>query len=350
MIPLAPEEAPQLWPFVSVLIPCLNEAPFIVSCLDSVLANDYPPDRLEVLVVDGDSQDGTVPLLMEYAKRDPRLRLLRNPQRITPIALNIGINAAKGEMVARLDAHAHYNAQYLRHCVKALQTLPAASVGGVWKILPRKNTPLGRAIAAAYAHPFGIGNADYRVGDVTSPREVDTVPFFCCWRRVLQEIGPHNEKLSRSEDMEFNSRLRAKGRKIFLVPGVICYYYARSDGFVFLAHSFKNGVFITAPWLEHARYFFSVRHIVPLFFSVTVLFVVMGVLLFPEGWPWALMVLAPYGLASAGASVHVAYIRRRWEYLVTMPLVFFLLHFFYGLGSLWGIFVGLASRRRGPLK
>lgn len=343
----AAKGAPDAWPFVSVLIPCLNEVDFIGPCLDSVMANDYPSDRLEVLVVDGDSQDGTGALLSDFARRDPRIRVLRNPRRITPASLNIGIAAARGEVVVRLDAHAHYNPRYLRNCVNALQTLPAASVGGVWKILPRKNTPLGRAIAAAYAHPFGVGNATYRVGDVSVSREVDTVPFFCCRTDVLREVGPHNEMVPRSEDMEFNARLKETGGKIFLIPDVICYYYARSDGSVFLAHSFKNGVCVTAHWLEQARFFFSIRHIVPLLFSATVLGVAGGVFLWPQYWVWAWLTLAPYGAASVVASVHVALVRRRWEYLLTMPVVFFALHFLYGLGSLWGIGVGLRARWKG---
>lgn len=332
------------WPFVSVLIPCLNECAFIGPCLDSVLANDYPPDRLEILVVDGDSQDGTGAILSEYSQRDPRIRVLKNPRRSIPAALNIGIISARGEVVARLDAHAYYNRRYLHNCVQSLDRLPAASVGGVWKVLPRKDTLLGRAIAAAYTHPFGIGNAAYRTGDVSAPREVDTVPFFCCRTPFVRELGPYNEKLTRSEDMEFNARLKKRGGKIFIIPNVICYYYARSDGLDFLVHSFKNGVFITAPWLEHARFFFSVRHVVPLFFSITFLGAAAVAFLSPHFRTVAWLTLAPYGVASMVASVHVALVLRRWEYLLTMPGVFFGLHFFYGLGSLWGIFVGLAAR------
>jgi len=339
-----PSKDRDVWPFLSVLIPCYNEKDFIGPCLDSVLANDYPQDRIEILVVDGNSSDGTADVLSDYARRDSRIRVLKNVRRMISASLNVGIDSARGEVVCRLDAHAQYSPRYFRNCVKALQTDSAASVGGVWKILPRKNTPLGRAIAAAYAHPFGIGNAAYRIGDVTAPKEVDTVPFFCCWTSLLRDLGPHNENLIRSEDMEFNSRLKAKGGRILLLPDVICYYYARSDGMVFLAHTFKNGVYITAPWLLHGRFFFSIRHIVPLFFSAAVMGGVAVGGLWPQSRPWVGLLLVPYAVVSLAASAHVAWVRRRWEYLFTMPAVFFALHFFYGLGSLWGIVVGLIAK------
>jgi glycosyltransferase involved in cell wall biosynthesis len=114
-------------PLVSVVIPLRNEAAHICKCIDSVLAQDYPPDRLEVIAVDGDSDDATLQVLHGYGEH---VRVLRNPARIVPTAMNIGIRAARGEIIARVDAHTELAADYIRIGVETLQRTGADNVGG----------------------------------------------------------------------------------------------------------------------------------------------------------------------------------------------------------------------------
>src|SRR5579863_10491961 len=96
------------FPFVSIVIPCRNEKSYIPGCLDSVLAFDYPKDRLEVLVSDGMSQDGTRDILEGYQRAHPMIRMLDNVRKVTPCALNLAIKQARGDVIVRLDAHAEY--------------------------------------------------------------------------------------------------------------------------------------------------------------------------------------------------------------------------------------------------
>src|SRR5512135_2689892 len=105
-------------PLVSVVIPMRNEAAHIAACLDSILAQDYPAERLEIIVVDGDSDDDSLQVLRGYGTR---LRVLRNPSRIVPAAMNIGIRAAHGDVIARVDAHTMLATDYIRVGVETLR-------------------------------------------------------------------------------------------------------------------------------------------------------------------------------------------------------------------------------------
>ncbi len=215
-------------PFVSVIVPCRNERQYIARCLDSILATDYPLDRLEILVVDGRSDDGTRPIVEGYAARHRGVRLLDNAKRVTPVALNTGIRAAAGEILLRMDAHVFYPPDYIPRLVAALAQTGADNVGGVLVTLPADSRPMARAIAVALSHSFGVGNSYFRIG-VRAPRWVDTIAFFCCRRELFQRIGMFNEEFVRHQDGEFNGRLIKRGGRILLLPDVASYYYARGS-------------------------------------------------------------------------------------------------------------------------
>src|SRR6185503_15906357 len=195
-------------PFLSVIVPCRNERAFLGRCLDSILASDYPATRMEVLVVDGSSDDGTRALIDQYAARDGRVRCVDNPARITPAALNRGIDAARGEIVARVDAHATIARDYFSRCATYLENTSAANVGGSMRTLAQSVGLFSGPIVTALTHRFGVGNSYFRIGS-DEPRWVDTV-FGGCWRRELfDRIGRFNERLDRSQDLEFSLRLKA---------------------------------------------------------------------------------------------------------------------------------------------
>ena len=213
-------------PLVSIIVPCRNEAAYIGRCLESILATTYPRERLEVLIVDGASDDGTGEIVQQWAKRYPPIRLLANPRRIVPSGLNLGIRAARGDIIVRMDAHAFYPPTYVSDLVRALETSEADNVGGSLVVLPADASRVSRGIAAALSHPFGVGNAAFRA-EGTEPAWVDTVPYGCYRRSVFTRIGLFDEELVRNQDDELNQRLVSRGGRILLVPGVRSYYYAR---------------------------------------------------------------------------------------------------------------------------
>ncbi|MEN6365349.1 MAG: glycosyltransferase family 2 protein [Thermoguttaceae bacterium] len=213
---------------MSIIIPCRNEATWIERCLASVDANDYPKTRLEVLVLDGQSDDGTRTTIEKLQSRYPYVRMMDNPQKIVPVALNLGIAAARGEIIMRLDAHYEYPANYISRLVEELEKSGADGVGGCLKMSPANHTTMARAIAAAVVHPFGIGNAHYRIG-ASEPCWVDTALFGCYRRDVFDRIGLYDEEMVRNQDIEFNRRLTGAGGKILLVPDVVLQGFARDS-------------------------------------------------------------------------------------------------------------------------
>src|SRR3954468_6233100 len=213
-------------PRVSIIIPCRNEERYIAACLDSILASDYPAERVEILVADGQSNDGTRPILVRYAALHPKIVLLNNARGTTPAGLNVAIRAAAGEIVIRMDAHVLYPPDYIPRLVAALRESGADNVGGVLETVPADDTPTARAIAIGISHRFGVGNAHFRVG-TRERREVDTVPFGCFRREGFARVGLFDEELIRNQDDEFNFRLITRGGRVLLLPNVHCRYFAR---------------------------------------------------------------------------------------------------------------------------
>lgn len=149
-------------PLVSVIIPCRNEGPSIARCLDSVLASEYPRDRLEVIVADGMSEDNTREHVDRYAARDPRVRRIDNPARTTPQALNGAIAVAQGELILRLDAHSAITPDYIARAAQALERSGADCVGGAMRTVTSGSGAFAASIRIALSHPFGVGNARFR--------------------------------------------------------------------------------------------------------------------------------------------------------------------------------------------
>lgn len=318
-------------PFVSIIIPCRNEEKFIGKCLDSIIAQDYPKDRLEVLVVDGMSEDGTREIVERYTDMSLRarslachceqseaisardklrnlgiatslpalamtLKLLDNPKKVTPCALNIGIKNAKGEIILWMSAHSRYEKDYISKCVKYLKEYDADNVGGVMITLPRDNAFIGKAIATVLSNPFGVGNSIFRTG-AKEPKWVDTVFGGCYKKEVFDKIGLFNESLVRSQDMEFNLRLKKTGGKILLAPDIVSYYYPKSNLKDFFIHNFEDGSWVTYP-LKFGIKAFSWRHLIPLFFILGLVGTgILGIFFSPLLWLF-LFVLSSYLLVN----------------------------------------------------
>ena len=207
-------------PSVSVIIPCRNEAGFIAACVESIVANGFPHDELEILVADGMSTDGTRQVLGDLAARYQFVRIVDNPAGATPIGLNLGIRAAQGTMIVRIDAHSTILPGYLMKCVSALRAGRADGVGGVMQTVPQTPSLFGQAVVACLSHSFGVGGSRFRTG-ASEACFVDTV-FNGCYRKSLfEEIGYFNEKLPRGQDMEFSQRVKSRGGRILLLPDAV---------------------------------------------------------------------------------------------------------------------------------
>ncbi len=327
-------------PFVSIAIPCRNEASYIADCLASILAGDYPRDRLEILVADGRSDDGTREILSRYAAEHPCITVLDNYQLSTPAALNLAIRSASGSVVIRMDAHVLYPPDYVCRLVEALEETGADNVGGVLETVPADDTPTARAIALGLSHPFGVGNSLFRTG-TRQRREVDTVPFGCYRREIFDRIGMFDEDLVRNQDDEFNFRLIARGGRVLLLPEVTCRYFARRSFRQVARMYYQYGYFKPLVGRKVGRVM-TVRQLVP---SILIAALLSSA---------ALSVSVP-GAAVAFVSIVTIYVgcvlacsaaaaRADLRCGLALAVVFPILHFSYGFGFIRGIYDHLIAR------
>ncbi len=315
-------------PMVTVVIPVFNEEHYISACLESVLVNTYPKDRLEILVIDGMSTDRSREIIRDYARRYAFIRLLDNPKRIQAAAMNIGLRAATGEIILRMDAHTIYAPDYISQCVNLLQATRAANVGGPPQAVGKDY--ISNAIAIAMTSPFGVGDARFRFSN--QEQWVDTVYLGAWYKQTLEALGGFNETWVVNEDYELNYRLRQAGGKIFFSPKIRCHYYVRRSLSALARQYFRYGfwrVKTLVAYPDSLRW----RQLAP---PVFVLALIASLAALPVFWPAGVVIPGLYTVANLIASLQAAR-RHGWRYLPLLPLVFFLLHSSWGIGFFCGL-------------
>ncbi len=319
---------------VSIIIPCRNEKNFIGMCLDSIIANNFPKDSVEVFVVDGISEDGTRDIIIEYVQKYPFIKLLDNPKRVTPIAMNIGIREATGKYVMILSGHSRLNQNFIKANVDSLEEYPADCVGGILVTLPANDNLLAQAIAFVLSNPFGVGNSYFRIG-FKDPKYVDTVPFGCYKKEVFRKIGLFDEDLVRNQDDEFNFRLNKNGGKVLLVPDIVSYYHARDSLLKLWKMYYQYGYF--KPLVaKKVKAVLTWRQLIPAcFVGSFIASILFSLIVQPLIWLSAIIMLL-YSVSTLAFSLSIA-IKKGLKYFLIMPLVFSTLHFSYGIGYLKGI-------------
>ncbi len=327
---------------VSVVMPLYNEARYIDGCIASLLNQDFPKEQMEWLFVDGGSTDDTVARLQKYAAQYPSLiRVYHNPHKTVPYAMNIGIAAAAGQYIVRLDAHATYASDYISKCVAYLDAGVADNVGGLAETKSRG--VIGGGIAKLLASPFGVGNARFRIGGKSG--YVDTVPFGAFRRDVFTRFGGYDERLTRNQDNEMNYRIRKNGGKVYLAEDIRLSYYCRDSVRGIAKMAFQNGCWniITLKLCPGAMGF---RHFVP--FGFVAALVLLSVLWFVHplfGW----LLGAVLTLYSVLALIFACKLAESVKEIVLLCGLFAVFHVSYGCGSLRGFLKLLTKEYRGGM-
>ena len=249
-------------PLVTIAMPCLDEAKHIDACLQSVQAQTYPRDQVEILVADGGSTDGTRDVLARLARADARIRVIDNPDRIQSAGLNRILGEARGDVVVRMDVHCEYAPDYVEKCMAVLERTGADNVGGAQRCLGR--TSFEEAVCAALRSPLGVGGAAYRSPD--NEGFVDTV-FLGAYRRgVFDRIGPWDPGALTNEDAELNQRLVDSGGRIYLSRDIVVHYVPRGSLPALARQYYRYGRGRARTLLKHRR-FLTIRPALP-FLSV----------------------------------------------------------------------------------
>lgn len=314
-------------PFVTVVMPCLNEEKYIEECMQSLLAQDYPTTHLEVLVADGRSSDRTRAIVERISSEHPFIRLVDNPDRIQAAGLNRAILVARGDIVIRMDVHADYAPNFISSCVEVLAETGADNCGGAARIKTRNW--FQKALDAALDSPLGVGGSKYRNPD--NEGFVDTVFPGAFRRSIFEKVGLFDWKAITNEDAEINQRINDSGGKVFLSKKVVVYYYPR-DSYKGLAKQyFKYGQGRARTFLKHKK-LMNVRPMIPFFFTVGGA----GLLLTSAIQPLTPFAFGAYGLGTFAEALRVG--RRAGVALIPVVWsIFPVLHVSHGTGFAVGL-------------
>lgn len=319
---------------LSVICPIYNEEKYIAKCLDSIIEQDYPKDDMELLLVDGMSTDHTREVIAEYQNKLPWIKVLNNPKRIAPCAMNIGIKASSGDVIIRLDAHVLYPNNYFSVLVKNLCELPGAeNVGAICKTLPVNDSFIAQSIAAVLSSSFGMGNSYFRVG-ATEVTEVDTVPFGCFHRSIFDKVGLYDEELVRNQDDELNARIIKSGGKIYLIPELECEYFARDTAKKVYKMFYQYGMFkpLVNKKLGSPA---TIRQFFPLCFVLGLILGPIVCAFIPALWSVYFAVIFLWVFLATYFSCKDS---KQLKRIIVQDWIYFVVHFGYGWGYIVGIY------------
>jgi glycosyltransferase involved in cell wall biosynthesis len=329
-------------PLVTIIMPVRNEAAYIERSLGAALGQDYPAGRLEILVVDGMSTDGTREYVRSRQANDPRLRLIDNERRIVAPGLNLGVRQARGDIVVRVDGHCEIAPDYVRRCVAHLLADGIEAVGGPIETVGE--TEEARAIALAMSSWFGVGGSAFRtVKD--RPLLVETVAFPAYTRDTLARLGPFDEELVRNQDDEYNYRLLKSGGRILLSPDIRSRYYSRGGLRSLWRQYYQYGFWKVRVMRKHPRQMRPRQFVPPAFVGALIGASALGLLFRPLWWALGLA-LVVYALADVAASAALGR-AGGWRYAPRLLVIHPILHLSYGLGFLAGL-ARFAGRAKTP--
>ena len=315
-------------PALSVIVPVRNEVEFIAECVESIL-DDAPEGGVEVIVVDGESDDGTTAVVDRIAQTHPNVRLEHNPARFVPQAMNIGIRSARAPFIGRIDGHCRVVPGYFAGCLERLRGTDVDCVGGV---LNNEGSPgWGHIVAVAQSSPLGVGSAKFRTG-VGQETLVDTLAFGVYRREVFERIGEFDERFVRNQDDELNLRLIRSGGRILLMPSLRIRYFVRSSLRQLRRQYYQYGYWKWRVFLKHRR-FASWRQVVPSLFLVAVASLLVIAIPFPVISALSLSLVLGSYLAAIGIEA-IRSSRRHGTSGWRTALALVTMHVAYGLGLL----------------
>ncbi|MEJ5359825.1 MAG: glycosyltransferase family 2 protein [Desulfobacterales bacterium] len=326
-------------PYITVVLPVRNEERFVAKTLHELLSQDYPRDRFEIIVADGGSTDRTREIVAQAAKKNPQIRILDNPKRLSSAGRNLGFKNGRGDIFLVVDGHCHIGHDRLfKNIVACFEKSGAQCLGRPQPLDPPGLTDFQKAVALARASRIGHGADSLIYSDHEG--FVSPVSHGAVYKReVFEKVGWVDESFDACEDVEFNRRVEKAGFKTYMSPSIAIRYYPRES--------------LSALWRQMLRYGRGRSRLLkkhPEMLSMTGLapaLLVAGLFLLPAlglAHPVFLRVFATayglYALVVLGSSVKIA-CESGLRYLRDLPLIYLAIHL--GLGV--GFWVEAAMRR-----
>ena len=318
-------------PEVSVILPIRNEGKYIEKCLSTIMGQDYDLDKIEILIVDGDSEDNTKEIVKKICAEYKNVKLLHNPRGIVSTGMNIGIRNAKGNVIVRVDGHTVLEKDYIIQGIEYLKKTQADNVGGLMRATG--TTYLSRVIAFATSSPFGVGDGAFHYS--IKEQYVDTVYMGIYPMEVFHKIGLFDEELVRNQDDELNYRLRKAGGRIFMTPQIKSNYYNRGSLKSLWRQYFQYGFWKIRVFQKHPK-MMQLRQFIPACFALSIMTCILL-----SSWNHLflyllLSILLSYIIFNFFSCFRIAK-RESWKYLPMLPIVFATLHLSYGTGFSTGL-------------
>lgn len=313
-------------------MPVRDEGSYIKRSLSAVLAQDYPCNRMEVIIADGLSTDETRNIISDLTKRNPQwaICMIDNPEKFMPNGMSTALEQAKGEVIVLVGGHCEIAPDYIRRCIDLLEKAKPDCVGG--PMITIGENWVAKTIAQAQSSTFGVGGVAFRIGSDKSGY-VDTVAFGAYRSEVFEHLGGFDKELVRNHDDEFNFRLTQSGGKIWFDPSIKSIYHSRANLRSLWRQYFEYGLYKVRV-IQKRRAVPSWRHLVPGVFVLSLFLTILLALIMSEPL-WLLVVAGPYAAANLFTSLWTA--RRDWKTLPLLPIAFSTLHLSYGIGFLFGI-------------
>lgn len=326
---------------LTIVIPCRNESSYIRECVEAVYACDLPDDySMQVFIVDGMSDDGTVEEIHRLEQEYHGLRLVENIRKLTPYAFNLGIHAGgKSDFVQIVGARHILSKNYLSECLKVLNDHPEVWCAG-GRIINEYENNTGEIIAKAMSTSFGMGLGNFRTLQRSGFTDTVTSPMYPY--SVFEEIGFFDEDLVRNQDDDFNFRVTQAGGKIYYCHEISLKYYVRGSYSKLWRQFFQYGYWKVFVNRKH-KAVTTIRQLVPpAFVAFLLLTPVIWLISAPAGAA-AFLLLLLYNLLGLFVAFRTT---QKPKDAVKIWLTFPVLHVSYGLGYLKGMTDFLLLRKQ----
>ena len=326
---------------VSVVVGLLNEEKFLPRLIEDFKKQIYNHNEIELIFIDGMSKDNSWKILEDFKNSNHDFYdvvLLKNPKVILSAGMNVGIKAARGECILKVDCHSHITDNFIENNVKIIEEGEDVCGGPRPNIIENADN-FSKTLLLVEENMFGSGIADYR--KKTTKKYVSSVFQGMYKKSIFDKIGLLDEKVGRVEDNELHYRIRKNGYKIRYSNDILSYQYTRPTLKRMLKQKYSNGYWIGKVSHVYPKAF-SIFHFVPLAFVLAIIF---SLCMIPITSIFIILLSSIYFLFTILITIMTIINNKFNVTILLMPIILFLIHVYYGVGTLVGLIKGFSWKK-----